>query len=132
MYVARFNADGSPDTTFSGDGRAVADFGPGDDWATDIGLGADGTIVVAGAAGDYTRMAVARFTPTGAPDVTFSGDGRRTFNMSPGEEGADDVIVDGDGRIVLAGGAAMGGRGRIPGARGQMRSRTSTARGRRC
>lgn len=113
MYVARFNADGSPDTTFSGDGRAVADFGPGDDWATDIGLGADGTIVVAGAAGDYTRMAVARFTPTGAPDVTFSGDGRRTFNMSPGEEGADDVIVDGDGRIVLAGGAAIGGASRF-------------------
>ena len=113
MYVARFNPDGSPDTTFSGDGRAVADFGPGDDWATDIGLGPDGTVVLAGAAQDYTMMAIARFTPTGEPDSTFSGDGRRTFNMSPGQEGADDVIVDGDGRIVVAGGATIGGAGRF-------------------
>ena len=113
MYVARFNADGSPDPRFSGDGRAVADFGPGDDWATDIGLGPDGTIVLAGSARDATMMAIARFTSSGAPDPTFSGDGRRTFNMSPGGEGADDVIVDGEGRLVVAGGAEIGGASRF-------------------
>lgn len=113
MYVARFNADGSPDTTFSGDGVAEVDFGPGDDWGTDIALGADGTIVVAGAAGNYAKMALARFTSAGSLDLTFSGDGRRTFNMSPGEEGADDVIVDEQGRIVVAGGAAIGGTSRF-------------------
>lgn len=113
MFLARFNADGSPDTSFSGDGRAFADFGPQDDYATDIGIGADGTIVIVGVARNDTRMGIARFTAAGAPDPTFSGDGSRTLDLTPGNDGADDVVIDGEGRLVVAGGASVAGSRRF-------------------
>ena len=46
--LARYNPDGSLDTSFSGDGRQTTDFG-GSDAATDVALQTNGRIVAAGA-----------------------------------------------------------------------------------
>src|SRR5262249_40491545 len=46
--VARLNASGTLDTTFSGDGRATADFGAGSDVAYALAIQADGKIVPVG------------------------------------------------------------------------------------
>jgi uncharacterized delta-60 repeat protein len=109
MFVARYQSSGALDPTFSGDGRAFVDFGPGNDFAQDVAITADDKIVIAGAARDFAQVAVARFDTTGAPDTSFSGDGKLARNFDPADEGAYDVVVDGNGRIVLVGFVRSGG-----------------------
>ena len=45
MLLARYNANGTLDTTFSGDGRVAADFGPLDDYGADIVIDANDAFV---------------------------------------------------------------------------------------
>ncbi len=76
--LARYNPDGSLDTSFSGNGRQTTDFGGGDD-ANGVALQGDGKIVVAGTTtatgeGDF---ALARYNPDGSLDTSFSGDGKQ-------------------------------------------------------
>jgi uncharacterized delta-60 repeat protein len=65
FVVARLNADGSVDTTFSDDGVATADFGPRFDVATSLAVQGDGNIVVAGFSNQSVTggwdLALARF-----------------------------------------------------------------------
>lgn len=77
--VVRFNADGSLDTTFSGDGWfTIADVGQlGTSYA--VVIQPDGKIVVGGGAGIGSSTAfIYRLEPDGDPDTTFSGDGVQT------------------------------------------------------
>jgi uncharacterized delta-60 repeat protein len=49
-------------------------------------------------------MAVARFTPNGAPDNSFHGDSRQTVTFGVGNDHrAEALLVQPDGRLVLAG-----------------------------
>lgn len=96
--LARYQANGSLDPTFDGDGKATTGFGSG---ARGVALQSDGKIVTVGAAGN--AFALARFTATGAPDPAFDGDGRVTTSFGPEDGGAADVVLQPDGRIVVAG-----------------------------
>ena len=49
--IARYNPNGSLDTSFSGDGKQTTDFGATRDGATGVALQGDGKIVAVGAAG---------------------------------------------------------------------------------
>jgi uncharacterized delta-60 repeat protein len=102
MLVARLNPNGSPDTTFDGDGTAAIDFGGGtDDFANAAALQPDGKIVVAG----YVQgglFAAARLNPNGSPDTTFSADGKATVDFGAVAFG-EAVALQPNGRIVLAG-----------------------------
>src|SRR5919106_3889534 len=55
--LARYNSDGSLDTTFSGDGKVMTDFGFEDDLAFSVALQSDGKIVAAGVAGGDFALA---------------------------------------------------------------------------
>jgi uncharacterized delta-60 repeat protein len=105
--LARYNPNGSLDTTFSGDGLQTTDFGFGaDDEANGVALQGDGKIVAAGfASGGATGrdFALARYNTNGSLDATFSGDGRRRTDFG-GNDGANGVALQANGRIVLAGG----------------------------
>jgi uncharacterized delta-60 repeat protein len=103
FMVVRLNTDGSPDGGFDGDGTAAIDFG-GTDIATSAALQADGRIVVAGAssAGGDFDFAAARLNEDGSPDESFDEDGQRTISRG-GSDSANDLLVQPDGRIVLAG-----------------------------
>jgi uncharacterized delta-60 repeat protein len=115
--VARFNPDGTPDTSFSGDGRVRFRFSTGDnvsrDHATAIALQPDGKIVVVGdtdvaaKAGNEHDMAVARLNANGSLDTTFNGTGRQTIDYGQSDQVAD-VAVQADGRIVVGGSAVRG------------------------
>src|SRR5205085_7009018 len=72
--VARFNADGSPDTTFSGDGMTTTDFFGFGDTAYGVDVQPDGKIVATGtASGVTTQMAVVRYSVDGSLDASFDG-----------------------------------------------------------
>lgn len=104
IAVGRWNPDGSPDTTFDGDGRAVTSF-PQSAMGRDLALQQDGKIVVAGSSG-FTRFdfALVRYNTDGSLDTTFDADGRVVTPFA-GYETANGVAVQPDGRIVAAGGS---------------------------
>lgn len=107
FVVARYNRNGTLDTTFSGDGIVVTDFGgSGTDSANAIAIQSDGKIVVAGNAGlaNNARVGVARYNTNGTLDNTFSGDGRFTMDFVGTVGGAArGVAIQADGKIVIVG-----------------------------
>ena len=74
--LARYNSNGSLDTSFDGDGRLTMGFREtGDDQANAIAIQADGKIVVAGFTdneGSY-EFALARFVNNQSPTITSTG-----------------------------------------------------------
>jgi uncharacterized delta-60 repeat protein len=47
-FVVRYNVDGTPDTTFSGDGKLITVIGTDADYGLDVAMAPDGKIVIAG------------------------------------------------------------------------------------
>ena len=85
----------------------MTDFGSPTDKAAAVALQGDGKIVVAGTGND--QFAVARYTTAGALDPTFDGDGRTTTTIfGKNTEGAADVAIQSDGKIVAVGTAYDG------------------------
>ena len=71
--LARFNADGTPDESFSGDGKQTTDFGASsDDRAVDVVLQSDGKIVVVGTAAPGVRISRSPATTRTASSTTRS------------------------------------------------------------
>jgi uncharacterized delta-60 repeat protein len=115
--VRRYDADGSPDTTFDGDGLATISFGNVSDHARAVAVEGSGAIVVAGTSrvgnlsSSHDEFAVARLTAGGAPDATFGGNAgtgklRTAFGTLNNENAAaNDVAVQSDGKIVVVGNA---------------------------
>jgi uncharacterized delta-60 repeat protein len=105
-------APGDLDPTFDGDGRVTTDFANNTDDAFAVALQANGKIVAAGRS-DVTngnpRFALARYHPNGTLDTTFSGDGRVATDFAAGFDQAEAVAIQGDGKIVAAGFATIGG-----------------------
>jgi uncharacterized delta-60 repeat protein len=117
--VARYNADGTLDLTFSGDGKVTTDFtvptafnsqSPDAGFAVAIQL--DGKIVVAGSTSvDFnnsgsldSNFALARYTASGALDSLFSGDGKASTDFSNRSDAASSIAIErGAGKIVVAG-----------------------------
>ena len=108
MAVARYRSNGQLDTTFSGDGKAVAGFGMGYADATSLLKLSNGSFLVAGSAGSdfgHTRAAVARFLPNGNLDTKFGGgDGLATVRP-PGSffSLANSMVAGGGGKILIGG-----------------------------
>jgi uncharacterized delta-60 repeat protein len=114
--LARYNGDGSLDATFSGDGKVTTNFTAGDDGAFGVAVQVDGKIVAAGVGGNFGRFALARYNTDGSLDSTFSGDGRVMTNFTAGQDFANGLALQGDGKIVAAG-RAGGNGGRVAVAR---------------
>ncbi len=103
MTVTRLKTDGSPDTTFDGDGTSMIDFGSLADAANDAVLQPDGRIVVAGyTQATATPPAVARLNADGSLDATFGGDGKVTIEFGAATF-AFAAALQTNGRIVVAG-----------------------------
>ncbi len=103
--IARYNTDGSPDTTFDNDGKVITDFGGDDDEANGVAIQSDGKIVAAGfsdANGDFD-FALARYNPDGSLDTSFGGDGEVLTDFDRSDDEAFGVAIQADGRIVAAG-----------------------------
>jgi uncharacterized delta-60 repeat protein len=102
--VARFNSDGSPDTSFGGDGNVTAPvFGTPAGFADSVAIQPDGKIVVTAYGAPQfppLRFAIIRFNADGSLDTTFDGDGE----LFPTNFEGHDVRVQPDGKIVVGGG----------------------------
>lgn len=98
--VYRVNANGTADTTFSGDGIATADFSALDQAAA-VEIQSDGKIVAAGNSDGTLTASMARFTTTGALDTTFDTDGKILFDFDPtSNDGFEDIVLQSNGQIL--------------------------------
>ncbi|MBI4897535.1 MAG: hypothetical protein HY827_04115 [Actinobacteria bacterium] len=117
MGLIRFNADGTLDSTFgSGTGKAYYWFGsPGSSnaHAYAMAVQSDGKIVIAGdtETGGTQDFAVIRANGGGGLDSTFGSGGRVYTPIGSSNDTANAVIVQPDGKIVVAGQADNGGAG---------------------
>ena len=73
---------------------------------------ADGRIVVAGQSSNKSNsdFAVARYGTNGAPDASFGSGGKLTIDFFGSFDGAENVAVQSDGKIVVSGFARNGTR----------------------
>ncbi|WP_420594305.1 Calx-beta domain-containing protein [Deinococcus sp.] len=106
--VARYNADGTPDSTFSGDGKVTTDFNLLADVAHAVAIQRDGKIVVVGSSAQSnlrgsTDFALARYNTDGTLDAGFSGDGKVTTAVGSGVDFARNVVLQTDQNILVSG-----------------------------
>lgn len=103
--VARFNVDGSLDTTFGVDGVAQPLNGTlSARGEIDIEVQADDKIVMSAASYGAYSMWVARFEANGVPDITFDGDGVAGASFgNVQDQGVKDVAIQPDGKIIIVG-----------------------------
>ena len=103
--LARFNADGSLDASFGVGGKAVIDVGGYFETAACVAVEPDGRIVAAGSTdpGGYCcQSAMVRLNADGTLDATF-GSGGRVLTAVSGITAAAAIVLQPDGKIVLAG-----------------------------
>lgn len=104
--LARYNSNGSPDKTFSVDGKANTDFGASE-FGMGVALQSDGKIVVVGTqvppGSQISDFAVARYNTDGTLDMTFSDDGKVTTDFFHERDQAEAVAIQADGKIVVVG-----------------------------
>jgi uncharacterized delta-60 repeat protein len=106
----RYNADGTADTSFDGDGSLQTDFGGGYDTAYGVAIQGDGKIVAAGRTdigGDFD-FALTRYLSDGSLDPNFHFDGRVVTDFG-GSDRARAVAIGSGGRIVAAGVTELAG-----------------------
>ncbi|UQX01270.1 calcium-binding protein [Streptomyces sp. RerS4] len=103
---ARYNSDGSLDTTYGDGGRALTDPDVDTiDTAEAVAVQPNGALVLGGSS--FGRWTVARLTPAGGPDTSFGGDGIVITDFGGGACcGVSDLALQSDGRIVAAGSAS--------------------------
>ncbi len=105
FILARYNPNGTLDTSFSGDGKQETDLG-GYDSANGVAIQGDGKIVVVGVSSinsttDGAAFVLARYNPDGSLDTSFSGDGQQAIGSD--FDSASDVAIQADGRIIAVG-----------------------------
>lgn len=109
LALARYNTDGSLDTSFGNGGTVVQPLGTRAGSAYAIAQLSDGKLVVAGTASGPSStgddVAVARFTIDGALDSSFGTGGFVTTAVMSGnhEDVANALLVQPDGKLVIAG-----------------------------
>lgn len=108
--VMRLLTNGDLDPTFSGDGIATLNIGPGvtDDQAIGVTLQSNGKIILCGnsANGDFN---VVRYDAFGNLDNTFNSDGIASADLNSGQNDFARKVKLGGYNILVAGWISMGG-----------------------
>ncbi|HEX8249560.1 MAG TPA: FG-GAP-like repeat-containing protein [Pyrinomonadaceae bacterium] len=115
FVIIRFNADGSPDTTFGMGGKVTTEIFAQDNLGSSINglaLQSDGKIIAAGRGTHgrfipkgspiFTEIAVVRYNADGSLDSSFDADGKFTALVNGGSAQAEAVEIQPDGKIVVA------------------------------
>jgi uncharacterized delta-60 repeat protein len=110
--LARYNADGSLDTSFDVDGKITTSVNGVFSSASAVRVQRNGKIVAVGSVLEEfgNDFALARYNLNGSLDSTFDLDGVQTTDFFGGEDYAFAAAIWRDGTIITAGSASRGGR----------------------
>jgi uncharacterized delta-60 repeat protein len=116
MALARYRRDGALDPSFGNGGRVTTDLTSGSpERITALAQQADGKLVAAGEAvsgpdprGTIFDFALTRYNPDGSLDPTFGSGGTVTTDFADDNDEAAAVVVQPDGKLVIAGSATTG------------------------
>lgn len=118
--LARYNANGSLDSTFDGDGKLQTDVAnnsnvfPGSAGGSKgraLLLQPDGKLVLVGFCGSFNQAlnvlddaCLARYNADGSPDLTFGGSGHTILDLGGVRDFVTAAALQPDGKIVIGGG----------------------------
>jgi uncharacterized delta-60 repeat protein len=105
--LMRYSTNGTLDTSFGTGGIVTTSFpSSSDDGAVDLAIQTDGNIVAVGNAAFVSTLgdfAIVRYNPDGSLDTTFGNDGRVITDFGSSADFARSVVIQSDGRILVAG-----------------------------
>ena len=103
--LTRYLVNGLPDSAFGTLGIVILNIDTGNDVINDIVLQPDGKIIAVGATYNpfNTDFVVARLNLNGSLDSSFSNDGLTVFSFSNDDDEAYSVLLQPDGKIIVAG-----------------------------
>jgi uncharacterized delta-60 repeat protein len=113
--LARYNSNGTLDTSFGTSGKVTTDFAGSSDMPSEqsaVVLQGDGKIVMVGQTlvGGFNDFALARYNINGTLDTSFGTSGRVTTDFAGANDVPFSVALQPDGNIVVVGGATINGR----------------------
>lgn len=108
--LVRYNTDGSLDNTFGTSGIVTTPIGNSEDNAYSVVLQSDGKIVAAGYSnnGSNYDFALVRYNTNGVLDSTFDTDGIVNTPIGNGDDFANSLVLQSNGKIVVAGSSSNG------------------------
>jgi uncharacterized delta-60 repeat protein len=112
LALARFNADGTPDPAFGTAGLATTAVSTQADVAKALAIQSDGKIIVVGQAANLSAnpdMVIARYLTDGSLDAAFGAAGKLSVDFFGAIDGAEAVVVQADGKIIVGGFARNAG-----------------------
>jgi uncharacterized delta-60 repeat protein len=104
--AVRYKSDGTLDTTFNSTGKVITAIGTIDNFAATVAIQPDGKIVLAGTCFDNGTedFCAARYNADGTLDTAGFGTGGKVITpLGTGADKATAIVIQPDGKIVLAG-----------------------------
>ncbi|MCX7809492.1 MAG: delta-60 repeat domain-containing protein [Leptospiraceae bacterium] len=109
--IARFNSNGTIDTTFGSSGKVIQPIGSSSDYGQSLAIQPDGKILLGGYCYDgfYNDFCIARFNSNGTLDTNFGTGGKVIQDIGSFDDYAYSLAIQPDGKILLGGTCSNGG-----------------------
>lgn len=109
IALVRYNTDGTLDSSFNGNGLVAVDYSSSD-LLNAVAVQDDGKIVAAGVtiSGGHAAFLVVRYNSDGTKDTGFGANGKLVTAVGGRDDFGRSVLLQSDGKIVVAGDAFNG------------------------
>jgi uncharacterized delta-60 repeat protein len=103
--IARFNSNGTLDTSFGSNGKVIQDIGLPEDYGFSLAIQSDGKILLGGYCknGSNFYFCIARFNSNGTLDTSFGSSGKVIQPIGSSYDNAYSLAIQPDGKILLGG-----------------------------
>jgi uncharacterized delta-60 repeat protein len=109
-FLMRFDATGTPDSTFSSDAIAYTGLSSHQESGIGLAVQADGRVLLAGVDAPTNQTFIARFTGSGVLDTSFGTNGIELTGVPGADQAPTALRIQPDGNIVVAGYSGLSGK----------------------